>query len=56
MVTGRSVLYPYPPLRTTNYDGYNTNYDVIPGIAFRMVVEKGSRDLLLLLLYPLLSI
>ena len=39
-VTGCSVLYPYPPLGTTNCDGYNTNYVMVPWIAF----SQGCRE------------
>ena len=52
MVPGRSVLYPYPNLRTTNYGADKMNYVILfPGLLSRWVVEKGSRELLLLLLY-----
>ena len=40
MVTGRSVLYSYPPLRTTNYDAYNTNGGMVPDIA----LSQGCRE------------
>ena len=57
-VTGRSVLYPYPPLQTTNYDGYNTNGGMVPGIAFSQGCRErisGVADITIIYIYiPLL--
>ena len=55
-VTGRSVLYPYPQLRTTNCYGYNANCVMVPGIAFSQGCRErisGVADITIIYIYSI---